>query len=88
MSTVVPERTHAIELTESEVLVLHEFVARVSDDPSIVPDGSAEWYALNALECLFERVNDVVFLPNHGERLEKARRNVQALRGTNRSGSP
>ena len=70
-----------IELEDHEALVLFEFLAREIDDRNgeqlaktfVHP---AEFWALNSLNCLLERVLAEPFSPQYGELVAAARKQV------------
>ena len=66
-----------IELSKSEALVLFEFLARTSDDDSLMVADQAERRALWNLECLFEKALVEPFLPNYLELLEQAKKRLK-----------
>jgi hypothetical protein len=68
-----------IALTESELVVLHDALGKLSDRKDferLVPD-KGDQQAIHNLVCLFERENPISFLPDYESRLNAARGTVR-----------
>ena len=68
-----------IALTESELVVLHDVLGKLSDREDferLVPD-KGDQQAIHNLVCLFERENPIAFLPDYEARLNAARAEVR-----------
>jgi hypothetical protein len=68
-----------IALTESELVVLHDALGKLSDREDferLVPD-KGDQQAIHNLVCLFERENPISFLPDYEARLNAARAAVR-----------
>jgi hypothetical protein len=75
----MPGKPYTIELSESELVVLHEVIDRLSereDFETLVPD-KGDQQAIHNLVCLFERENPIAFLPDYQARLNAARAEVR-----------
>ncbi len=73
---------HTIELTDSERLVLFEFICRIIDDRYHEPAGTlfediAEEHVLCTIKCQFEKEMIEPLYPNYGELVQKAREDVR-----------
>jgi len=71
-------RRRAIELTESELVVLDAALSRLADRPDfevLVPE-AADRQAIHNLVCLLERDDPFVVAQDYAERLDAARREV------------
>ena len=66
-----------IELTKSEALVLHDFLARACEDSALTLLDQAERQALWNLECLLEEALVEPLLPNYTELLERAKKRLK-----------
>ena len=68
-----------IALTESELVVLHDALGKLSDREDferLVPD-KGDQQAIHNVVCLFERENPISFLPDYAARLQAARAEVR-----------
>ena len=75
----MPDRPYTIELSESELVVLHDVLHRLSereDFDGLVPD-RGDQQAIYNLVSLFERENPISFLPDYTARLQAARAEVR-----------
>ena len=66
-----------IELTNSEALVLFEFLSRTSDDDSKTTADQAEQRVLWRLECVLEKALVEPFLPSYLELLDRAKERLK-----------
>ena len=67
-----------ITFTKAAALVLFDLLFDFKDEPALVIRNNAERGALWALCCYFEKTLAEPFLPEYGELLDKARKQVAA----------
>lgn len=67
----------SFQLSQSEALVLFDFLMRCEQQERLSIEDEAEWAALSSLLCVIERELEAPFAPDYKERLLAARDEIR-----------